>query len=196
MIRFKCPKCGERYDVADKFGGRRARCKACGGELVVPAARAEVMKHSPRDRRLMADQRQLAAAFARGPIRVVESEGTPPARYVVEFDVETQLTPANRGRGHRVEVVLPPDYPRLPPRVGMLTPVFHPNIDESTVCVGDHWAAGERLADLLVRVGEMLAYQAYNIRSPLNGDAARWADEHEGELPIDSIDLRQLTDAL
>ena len=67
----------------------------------------------------------------------------------------------------------------------MLTPVFHPNIDDSTICVGDHWAAGERLTDLVVRIGEMLAFQAYNIKSPLNGEAAMWADLHPEHLPVD-----------
>jgi len=71
----------------------------------------------------------------------------------------------------------------------MLTPIFHPNIDPSTICVGDHWAAGERLADLVVRIGELIAYQAYNIKSPLDAEAAMWADLHAKELPTDSRNL-------
>jgi hypothetical protein len=31
----------------------------------------------------------------------------------------------------------------------------------------------------------MLAFQSYNIKSPLNGRAARWVDEHRDRLPID-----------
>jgi hypothetical protein len=60
----------------------------------------------------------------------------------------------------------------------MLTPCFHPNIEPATICVGDHWTAGERLVDLVVRIGEMITYQAYNIKSPLDGEAAMWADLH------------------
>ena len=71
----------------------------------------------------------------------------------------------------------------------MLTPVFHPNIDETTICVGDHWTAGARLVDLVIQIGEMLAYQAYNIKSPLNGEAAMWADLNPDKLPIDSQNL-------
>jgi ubiquitin-protein ligase len=72
----------------------------------------------------------------------------------------------------------------------MLTPIFHPNIDPSTICVGDHWTAGERLVDLVIRIGEMIAYQAYNIRSPLDGEAAMWADLNGEKLPIDARNLR------
>jgi hypothetical protein len=56
--------------------------------------------------------------------------------------------------------------------------------------VGDHWTAGERLVDLVVRIGEMIAFQAYNIQSPLNGDAAMWADLHREQFPTDARNLR------
>jgi hypothetical protein len=68
----------------------------------------------------------------------------------------------------------------------MLTPVFHPNFDDATVCIGDFWAASEGLDDLVIRIGRMIAYQEYNTRSPLNGLAAKWAAEHVSELPIDN----------
>jgi ubiquitin-protein ligase len=68
----------------------------------------------------------------------------------------------------------------------MLTPIFHPNIDAQTICVGDHWTAGERLVDLAIRIGEMIAYQAYNIKSPLNGEAAMWADLNNDKIPTDA----------
>ena len=71
----------------------------------------------------------------------------------------------------------------------MLTPVFHPNFDDATVCIGDFWAASEGLDDLIVRVGRMIAYQEYNTKSPLNGLAAKWAAEHVAQLPIDARDV-------
>ena len=58
------------------------------------------------------------------------------------------------------------------------------------ICVGDHWTAGERLVDLIVRIGEMITYQAYNIKSPLDGEAAMWADINRDQLPIDNCNLR------
>lgn len=67
----------------------------------------------------------------------------------------------------------------------MLTPVFHPNFDDSMVCIGDFWAASEGLDDLIIRVGRMIAYQEYNTKSPLNGLAAKWAAQNSHLLPID-----------
>ena len=71
----------------------------------------------------------------------------------------------------------------------MLTPIFHPNFDASSVCIGDFWAASEGLDDLLVRVGRMIAYQEHNTKSPLNGLAAKWAAQHAALLPIDSREI-------
>jgi hypothetical protein len=91
---------------------------------------------------------------------------------------------------HLVEIRLTSEYPRVAPQCKILTPIFHPNIDPTTICVGDHWAAGERLVDLTIRIGEMIAYQAYNIQSPLDAEAAMWADLNATGLPVDSRSLR------
>ena len=71
----------------------------------------------------------------------------------------------------------------------MLTPVFHPNFDTASVCIGDFWAASEGLDDLIVRVGRMIAYQEYNTKSPLNGLAAKWAAQHQTMLPVDGREI-------
>ncbi len=148
-----------------------------------------------RVRRLRADAELMARTFAAdGPIRLKSAVGDPPSTYQLEYFVRG----LERGKGndpivrdtHLVEIELTSDYPRLSPHCKMLTPIFHPNIDARTICVGDHWTAGERLIDLAVRIGEMIAYQAYNIKSPLNGEAAMWADLHAEQVPIDSRSLR------
>jgi ubiquitin-protein ligase len=87
---------------------------------------------------------------------------------------------------HHLEVNLSLGYPRRAPQCRMLTPVFHPNFDEASVCIGDFWAASEGLDDLIVRIGRMIAYQEYNTKSPLNGLAAKWAAQHAELLPIDA----------
>jgi ubiquitin-protein ligase len=188
------------FTVPDAFAGRKAICKACGSTVNVPpltAAPGHIIppaKPPLRVRRLQADANQLATVFRDFPfIRVRNSTGDPPDVYEVEYHVHG----LQRGKAddpvpredHRVEIRLTSDYPRLAPQCRMLTPIFHPNIDETTICVGDHWTAGERLANLIVRIGEMIAYQAYNIKSPLDAEAAMWADLHMTDLPVDSRNL-------
>ncbi len=126
-------------------------------------------------------------------IKLLGAAGTPPEKYVVEFRVRS-LVPTSDGRQqirtlHRAEVFLPLDYPRRPPFCRMTTPVFHPNIDPQKICIGDHWSAGQALSQLVVRIGEMLCYQSYNVKSPLNGRAAAWAEENIAQLPLDRADL-------
>jgi ubiquitin-protein ligase len=149
---------------------------------------------SPRIRRLEADYQRVAALFANHPyIRLVNTEGTPPENYLLEFNV-TSLVPQPQGPprpgfSHRAQVYLPADYPRRPPFCRMLTPVFHPNIDPQKICIGDHWSAGQSLPQLIARIAEMLCYQSYNVKSPLNAEAAAWAELHAESLPLQQVDL-------
>ena len=126
-------------------------------------------------------------------IHLERIQGNPPETYVVSY----RIRGIERVRGesivyrnyHEVEIKLPGTYPRTPPMCRMLTPIFHPNIEPAIICIGDHWTASERLCDLVVRIGEMIAYQAHNIKSPLDGEAAMWTDLHGDMLPIDNRDL-------
>jgi ubiquitin-protein ligase len=147
-----------------------------------------------RVRRLQGDLEIIGRTFPPdGRIRIRETRGSPPDRYMVEYLV-TGLEQNADGRivkreSHMVLVTLTLAYPRQAPVCRMLTPVFHPNIAPHAVCVGDHWAAGESLAHLLVRIAEMITWQSYNTKSPLNGEAARWSDSHKSRLPVDPVDL-------
>lgn len=142
-----------------------------------------------RLRRLKADHEALRRLAHLHPRIEIEGVfGNPPERYRLRLKVKSL-----RERGdvietaddHRLEVTMPRGYPRDAPLFRMLTPVFHPNIAPHAVCIGDDWAAGEPLDQLVQRVGEILAYQSYNTKSPLNGRAAQWVDEHRAQLPID-----------
>ena len=149
---------------------------------------------NPRIRRLHAEQRQMTAAFSEHPcIRVLETEGSPPEKYVVEFTI-LGLVPAEQeapgyGRQHRAEIFLSRDYPRRPPLCRMITPLFHPNVDPQKICIGDHWNAGQTLSQLVIRIAEMIAYQSYNVKSPLNAKAAAWTEQHVEELPLEKRDF-------
>jgi ubiquitin-protein ligase len=149
-------------------------------------------------RRLQADFASVSAAFAAHPfIGLVAHEGTPPEKYTFSFRVEgltldraSQPVPAHE---HRAEVFLPLDYPRRPPFCRMITPVFHPNIDPQKICIGDHWSAGQSLSTLVAMIGEMICYQSYNVKSPLNAEAAAWVESNRARLPLQAADLRQGT---
>jgi len=201
MIAFACPKCGQKFSVADHLAGRHAKCNGCGGALVIPAvaiatSEKALPRVSVRTRRLQADADQVRQTFAESEIiQVVSTRGEPPEEYEVAYNIRSLTADPEKSddcerHQHRVQIALTTDYPRMAPQCRMLTPIFHPNIDASTICVGDHWAAGERLVDLIVRIGEMIAYQAYNIRSPLNAEAAMWADLNQASLPTDPRDVR------
>jgi len=126
-------------------------------------------------------------------IRIESTDGVPPEEYVVTYNVrglyaEPDGTLKERAQ-HRMEVNLTLGYPRRQPQCKMLTPIFHPNITESSVCAGDFYAASEGLDDLVIRIGRMIAFQEYNIKSPLNGIAARWTEKNHSRLPVDSREL-------
>lgn len=149
---------------------------------------------SPRTRRLKSDHELLTRRFATWPIiQITATAGLPPEVYRFSYALKgLYVNPSGEileRDSHILEVNLSLDYPRRAPQCRMLTPVFHPNFDDATVCIGDFWAASEGLDDLIVRVGRMIAYQEYNTKSPLNGLAAKWAAEHLAQLPIDARDV-------
>jgi predicted Zn finger-like uncharacterized protein len=146
-----------------------------------------------RLRRLTADFANVQRYARLHPrVRLVQTDGDPPERYQIEYRIRSlRMTGGELRKAdtHLVEINLPLNYPRTPPQCRMLTPVFHPNIAPHAICVGDHWSAGESLQSIITRIGEMLAYQSYNVKSPLNGEAARWVEENEDRVPLDRVSL-------
>jgi len=146
---------------------------------------------SPRIRRLKLDHESLKQRFTDWPvIRIVGTAGMPPEIYRFQYSLKGLYVAADGSilerSEHVLEVNLTLGYPRRAPQCRMLTPVFHPNFDDASVCIGDFWAASESLDDLIVRIGRMIAYQEYNTKSPLNGLAAKWAAQNGHLLPVDA----------
>jgi ubiquitin-protein ligase len=149
---------------------------------------------SPRIRRLKLDYDTLIQRFANWPlIQVSGTAGMPPEVYRISYQIKgLYVSPTGEileRDTHQLEVNLSLGYPRRAPQCRMLAPVFHPNFDEGSVCIGDFWAASEGLDDLIVRIGRMIAYQEYNTKSPLNGLAAKWAAQNASLLPIDTRNI-------
>ena len=145
---------------------------------------------SPRTRRLLLDEQMIDSLLRDWPlVKITGKAGIPPEIYRFTYNIHG-LYVAGSGEilerdTHVLEVNLTLGYPRRAPQCRLLTPVFHPNFDDSMVCIGDFWAASEGLDDLIIRIGRMIAYQEYNTKSPLNGLAAKWAAQNIGLLPID-----------
>jgi len=149
---------------------------------------------SARLRRLQAEYERLNVLFRdHDRIRIAEAVGDPPEKYVIEYRVrglvETKAGVEERGL-HRVQITLGPDYPRVQPECVALDPVFHPNIDYLAICTADVSAAGQKLEDTIIFIGEMILYQTYNLQSPRNGDARVWTEQNLDRLPLEDIELR------
>jgi ubiquitin-protein ligase len=146
---------------------------------------------SPRTRRLLTDAELIRERLAGWPlIEISGTAGVPPEIYRFTYHIKgLYVDPSGailERDTHLLEVNLSLGYPRRAPQCRMLTPVFHPNFDDSSVCIGDFWAASEGLDDLIIRIGRMIAYQEYNTKSPLNGLAAKWAAQNAQLLPVDA----------
>lgn len=146
-----------------------------------------------RLRRLTADYEKLEEYVRLHPrVSLLQVTGDPPEKFQLQYVIKSMRMQNQEvvvATNHTVEISLPRNYPRTPPQCRMLTPVFHPNIAPHAICVGDHWSAGESLQSIVIRIGEILAYQSYNLKSPLNGEAARWAELNSDELPTDMVSL-------
>jgi Ubiquitin-conjugating enzyme len=138
----------------------------------------------------MLDEETLQELLQGWPlIQITGKAGIPPEIYRFTYNLRGLYVSGSgeileRG-SHLLEVNLTLGYPRRAPQCRMLTPIFHPNFDDSMVCIGDFWAASEGLDDLIIRIGRMITYQEYNTKSPLNGLAAKWAAQNAHLLPID-----------
>jgi tetratricopeptide (TPR) repeat protein len=138
----------------------------------------------------MLDEETLQGLLQNWPlIQITGKAGIPPEIYRFTYNLRG-LYVSGSGEilerdSHVLEVNLTLGYPRRAPQCRMLTPVFHPNFDDSVVCIGDFWAASEGLDQLIIRIGRMISYQEYNTKSPLNGLAAKWAAQNSHLLPID-----------
>src|SRR5215831_17524456 len=149
---------------------------------------------APRIRRLAQDYDLLQRVLKDWPlIQITGTAGLPPEVYRFTYHLRGLYVAPDgdilEREIHVLEVNLSLGYPRRAPQCRMLTPVFHPNFDEATVCIGDFWAASEGLDDLIIRIGRMIAYQEYNTKSPLNGLAAKWSEQHVHLFPVDTRDI-------
>jgi hypothetical protein len=152
---------------------------------------------SPRLRRLHADLAALMDLVKVSDFIRFVPAGNPPDRYRVAYtcrglylpDGATEPVPLDE---HVADFYLHLEYPRRAPQIVWRSAIFHPNILSvergGAVCIGS-WTPSESLADLVVRVGEMVQYRQYNPADDLDPEAAAWAKAHRDRLPVDERPL-------
>jgi hypothetical protein len=96
---------------------------------------------------------------------------------------------------HEVWLRLGAGYPRMMPEIVWRTPIFHPNISANgVVCLGGyslHWVPSLQLDELCVLLWDIIRYQNYDVKSPYNRAAARWAQTQQRfAFPLDPRPLR------
>lgn len=152
---------------------------------------------NPRLRRLHADLAAVIELTRSSDLIAASHAGNPPDRYRVIYRCRGLYLPEGAPEPqvlehHEAQFYLHRDYPRRPPQIIWRTAIFHPNIISAEhgggVCIGS-WTPSESLADLVLRVGEMIQYRLYNADDLLNREAAAWAESHASELPVDERPL-------
>jgi ubiquitin-protein ligase len=153
---------------------------------------------------LTADAASLRTEFAGHPFVTVTPIGFEPAEaYSVTYRVRGIALDANGQPAyadlHTATIRLPAGYPREKPVATMQTPIFHPNFGPrigDEICIGDYWSPTQSLVDIVVTIGELIQYQRYNVRSPLNAVAARWTAQNESLFPVGRVSLYQAEPAI
>jgi ubiquitin-protein ligase len=170
---------------------------------VVPGVRKRLVwdrrMTSPRLRRLLADAESMKTEFAGHALITVEPVGWEPAEeYRITYHLRgTCLDNAGTliwSEHHVARLVLVAGYPREKPYCTMETPIFHPNFGPNVgeeICLADYWSPGQTLPDIVVKIGAMIQFQLFNVRSPLNAAAARWAEANPQILPVGNVSLFQ-----
>jgi ubiquitin-protein ligase len=157
-----------------------------------------------RENRLSAEHKAMSKF--RSNVMKWESVGSsnPPEVYVVTYDLKSIVGFSNGSpqyhKGFKVEIRFPTDYPRGKPEVRLISSPrpFHPNIwvRDGRFCLeGDQqWipGIGVPLDSLCLMMGEIIAFQHVNLRSPANPDVTliNWINSNSAKLPVDTTPIR------
>jgi len=141
--------------------------------------------------RLENEWRRLQRTFAYHPhVRIIPLHGDPPDQYQVEYRLRTLVMPEGGVLEYTgsaaVHIWLPPGFPHEPPLVRPISAVFHPNVAPEGIKIDHIWtSAVSTLAMVVGAVGEMLAYQQYDLNSSFNSMAMDWVMANPEHVPVD-----------
>ncbi len=140
------------------------------------------------------DYNEIQDRFSHSPyVKILSTEGDPPNSYQIEYRIKG-LTKNEAGQvveadSHRVEITLPFGYPHFPPNCKPLTSIFHPDIDPDAVRIGDFWDGSHSLAELVVHIGNLIAFQKYSTENVFNSEALEWTTANSDKIPLQKIDF-------
>lgn len=153
-----------------------------------------------RDKRIKNDAQHMEKLLSSSNLitfhSVSDVNGIAPDRYIVEFKCKGLIREGGQlaiSNYHKIMIYLHADYPTQQPRIGWVTPIFHPNIKGGNVCLGRSWTPAMTLDELCIVLGEMIQYKLYNLNDPLDGFAAEIIQSALSQnpefLPIDDRNL-------
>jgi ubiquitin-protein ligase len=150
-----------------------------------------------RTKRLKNDHERLVVGLAGNSfVKVVEAIGDPRSQYIIAYNLKGVTVDASAGKlsyatHHEVEITLFKEYPTSPPYCKAKTEIFHPNISSSEIWIGDEntWSPSTSLLDVVKHIARMISCQDYDLSSPLNEKAAKWAKKNESAFPLDPRDF-------
>lgn len=132
--------------------------------------------------------------FLKPDVFETQSPDMPPEKYMIRFNCKGLWRREDgtivEAPYHLLEVVFGADYPSKPPTFVWLTPIWHPNLMRPYICLeGRPFAVGWTLDLIVQEVGRLVMYQSYNVKDPLNKEAADWARDNAQRFPVDDRDL-------
>ena len=129
-------------------------------------------------------------------ISIIKTEGQPPNSYEIEYNLRGYVKEDDNtigiGHTHRVQLSLPFGYPHFAPIAKPLTSIFHPDFDPAAVRLADRWQQHPSLPELVLHIGEMICGIVYNLEDPFSQEAAEWYEDHEDQLPLDTLGLAEI----
>lgn len=150
-----------------------------------PESIAGVIDERSRREALKADQRDVETLKDSYPhISATANKEEFATEYEVTFKVKSFIAPPPHGESkpeigeiHVVTIELLAEYPREAPQLTWRTPIFHPNIKLSNVCLGplkERYLPGLGLKRVILLLNEMLHWRNYDYNEPYNIEAAIW----------------------
>ena len=121
-------------------------------------------------------------------IIVIPIKGDPPEQYEVKYGItgvyKDEGGSIQPSTSHIVTIAIPFGFPHFPPSCRPKTPIFHPDFDPSSICLGDFWQQERSLAELIIHIGRMIAGEIYSRDNTFNEEAAAWYLANADKLPF------------